>query len=118
MNIFFLVCYHKKDIFKEAGTFPHIHAGEVISDIDLGLISDDEDTSISQKDTDYWELTGIYWTRKNLKDIDCIKAETKTKRHHIFKISDELKNDRISTIKNLSKSDLHDINAKLLRKNI
>ena len=72
MNIKILVCCHKKDIFKESDTFLPIHVGKAISDIDLGIIGDDEGINISHKNASYCELTGMYWAWKNLKDTDYI----------------------------------------------
>lgn len=67
-----LVCCHKNDIFirKDPPYFP-IQVGKALRpDINLGFQCDDEGENISLKNSQYCELTALYWGWKNLQDVE------------------------------------------------
>jgi hypothetical protein len=49
-----------------------IQVGKSLTQIDLGIQGDNSGDNISNKNTSYCELTGIYWAWKNLKNTDYI----------------------------------------------
>ncbi len=51
--------------------FP-IQLGKSLTDIDLGIASDNTGENISSKNNSFCELTGMYWAWKNLKNTDVI----------------------------------------------
>lgn len=67
-----IVCCHKLDIMAKQEPYMPIHVGKAISNIQLGIQSDDEGVNISDKNRSYCELTGMYWAWKNLKNVDVI----------------------------------------------
>ncbi|WP_315504445.1 DUF4422 domain-containing protein [Capnocytophaga sputigena] len=71
-NIKILVCCHKKDVMATQSPYLPIQVGKAISNINLGIQTDNTGDNISEKNQSYCELTGIYWAWKNLKDIDYI----------------------------------------------
>lgn len=64
-----IVCCHKddKNIRKDNIYLP-IHVGKALSHEDLGFQGDNTGDSISYKNKNYCELTGLYWAWKNLKN--------------------------------------------------
>lgn len=72
MNTKILVCCHKQDIIEKQSPYLPIQVGKALSNVDLGIQSDDEGDSISSKNGSYCELTGMYWAWKNLKGVDVI----------------------------------------------
>lgn len=65
MNIKVLVATHKKyDMPKDKCYLP-VHVGKKYKE-DLGYIGDDTGENISEKNSYYCELTGLYWAWKNL----------------------------------------------------
>ena len=72
MEIKFIVCCHKEDIYKESNTYFPLHVGKALSKENLKMQGDDVGDNISQKNYSYCELTGMYWAWKNLKNIDYI----------------------------------------------
>lgn len=67
-----LVCCHKNDIYKESDTFMPLHVGKANSDLSLNMQGDNVGENISEKNSSYCELTGMYWAWKNLKDVDYV----------------------------------------------
>ena len=72
MNTKVLVCCHKKDICATQEPYMPIQVGKSLSQIDLGIAADNSGDNISEKNSSYCELTGIYWAWKNLKGVDAI----------------------------------------------
>lgn len=73
MNTKILVCCHKKDVMLSNEVYMPIHVGKALHpDVDLGIQVDNEGDNISDKNSSYCELTGLYWAWKNLKDVDVI----------------------------------------------
>lgn len=71
-NVKILVCCHKQDVLAQETPYYPIHVGKALSSLDLGIPGDDTGDNISQKNSSYCELTGMYWAWKNLKDVDVI----------------------------------------------
>lgn len=69
-----LVCTHSKlDIIKEnESCFLPIQVGKSNSTIDLSYISDNTGDNISKKNSNYCELTAMYWAFKNLDNVEYI----------------------------------------------
>lgn len=67
-----LVCCHKPDKWLSDDVYMPIQCGKAISDLDLGIQGDDIGDNISIKNKSYCELTALYWTWKNLKDVDYV----------------------------------------------
>lgn len=65
MDIKILVATHKKYRMPLDSVYIPIHVGRSISN-NIGYIGDDTGISISDKNSTYCELTGIYWAWKNL----------------------------------------------------
>lgn len=72
MKSIVLVCCHKEDIVVKHGNYLPIHVGAAMSNQKLPYQRDDEGDSISSKNSNYCEITGIYWAWKNLKNVDYI----------------------------------------------
>lgn len=72
MNTKILVCCHKESQLPDDDKYLPIHVGKALSNQDLGITGDDSGDNISQKNSSYCELTGMYWAWKNLKDVDVI----------------------------------------------
>lgn len=72
MNATILVCCHKKERCATQEPYMPIHVGKALTSVDLGIIGDDTGDNISEKNSSYCELTGIYWAWKNLKDADVV----------------------------------------------
>lgn len=75
-NIKILICCHKSCELppNPDGIFLPIQVGAAISDVDLGMQSDDQLNgtpcdNISAKNKSYCELTALYWAWKNIKKI-------------------------------------------------
>lgn len=71
-NAKILVCCHKKDIMATQEPYLPIQLGKALTDVDLGITSDDSGENISIKNRSYCELTGIYWAWKNLQETNII----------------------------------------------
>lgn len=71
-NIKILVCCHKQSRLPSNSLFLPIQVGKASSEVDLGIIGDNEGNNMSEKNSSYCELTGMYWAWKNLKNIDVI----------------------------------------------
>ena len=71
-NIKILVCCHKNDIYRESDIFMPVHVGKSNTELRLNMQGDNEGDSISEKNSSYCELTGMYWAWKNLKNVDYI----------------------------------------------
>lgn len=67
-----IVCCHKKDVMATQKPYMPIHVGKSTSSIILDIQADNEGESISEKNSSYCELTGLYWAWKNLKNVDFI----------------------------------------------
>lgn len=65
MNIKIIVATHKKYWMPEDAIYLPVHVGKEGKN-DLGYIGDNIGNNISNKNPEYCELTGIYWTWKNL----------------------------------------------------
>lgn len=73
MNTKILVCCHKKDVMATQEPFFPIHVGKALhADVELGIQTDSTGGNISEKNSSYCELTGMYWAWKNLKNTDII----------------------------------------------
>ena len=72
LNVKILVCCHKQDIFAKQEPYFPIHVGRALSQNNLDITGDDTGENISEKNSSYCELTGLYWAWKNLKDVDVI----------------------------------------------
>lgn len=66
MDIKILVATHKKYWMPEDDVYLPIHVGRA-GKADLGYVGDNTGDNISSKNTNYCELTGLYWAWKNLK---------------------------------------------------
>ena len=72
MNLKILVCCHKDDIKAENEYYLPIHVGKKNSNQELNITGDNTGNNISDKNSSYCELTGMYWAWKNLKNLDYI----------------------------------------------
>lgn len=70
MNIKIIVAAHKPYRMPDDPMYLPLHVGHV-GKSDLGWQGDDSGDNISHKNTNYCELTGLYWAWKNL-DADVI----------------------------------------------
>ena len=67
MDIKILVAAHKKYWMPDDDVYLPIHVGRE-GKADLGYLGDNTGDNISAKNANYCELTGLYWTWKNLKN--------------------------------------------------
>lgn len=67
-----LVCCHKNDIYRESDIFLPVHVGKANAGLSLNMQGDNVGKNISEKNSSYCELTGMYWAWKNLKNVDFI----------------------------------------------
>ena len=72
LNTKILVCCHKKDIMAVQEPYFPIQLGKTLTEVDLGITTDNTGDNISYKNLSFCELTGIYWAWKNLKNTDII----------------------------------------------
>ena len=72
LNTKILVCCHKKDIMAVQEPYFPIQLGKTLTEVDLGITTDNTGDNISYKNLSFCELTGIYWAWKNLKNTDVI----------------------------------------------
>ncbi len=63
MDIKILVATHKKYWMPEDDVYLPIHVGRA-GKADLGYVGDNTGDNISSKNTNYCELTGLYWPGK------------------------------------------------------
>lgn len=66
------VVTHKKFIPPNKDIYLPIQVGKSRSNIDLGYLSDDTLENIAEKNSEYCELTALYWIWKNDRDSDII----------------------------------------------
>ena len=66
MDIKIIVATHKKYWMPSDDIYLPVHVGKK-GKTDLGYQGDDTGDNISDKNTNYCELTGLYWAWKNLK---------------------------------------------------
>lgn len=66
-NVKIFTVFHKDYWKYESNVFTSLQVGKAISDIDLGMANDASGINISAKNRFYSELTGQYWTWKNIK---------------------------------------------------
>lgn len=71
-NIKIIVCCHKNDIYRYSDVYLPIHVGKANSELSLNMQGDNVGDNISEKNSSYCELTGMYWAWKNLRDVDYI----------------------------------------------
>ena len=71
-NVKILVACHKPDVYPTDDLYLPVHVGKALSELDLGIQTDNEGVNISAKNPYYCELTAIYWAWKNLKNVDII----------------------------------------------
>lgn len=71
-NVKILVACHKPDVYPTDDLYLPVHVGKALSELDLGIQTDNEGVNISAKNPYYCELTAIYWAWKNLKNMDMI----------------------------------------------
>jgi len=71
-NVKILVACHKPDVYPTDDLYLPVHVGKALSELDLGIQTDNEGVNISAKNPYYCELTAIYWAWKNLKNVDMI----------------------------------------------
>ena len=67
LNVKILVCCHKQDIFAKQEPYFPIHVGRALSQNNLDITGDDTGENISEKNSSYCELTGLYWAWKILR---------------------------------------------------
>lgn len=67
-----IVCTHKPGFVLDNDLFMPLQVGKAVSGTDLGFQGDDTGDNISLKNSNYCELTGMYWAWKNLRDVDYI----------------------------------------------
>jgi len=67
----YIAC-HKSSWYPAHPNYQILHVGAAISDITLPGFSDDVGESISEKNSSYCELTGLYWIWKNDKTSDIV----------------------------------------------
>lgn len=67
-----LVCCHKDVLDVNDEYFFPIHVGKQLSNIDIGIQPDNEGDNISEKNSSFCELTGMYWAWKNMQGVDYI----------------------------------------------
>ena len=60
-NLKIFVPFHKEYWKFESDIYTPIQAGKELSDIDLGMLSDNTGENISDKNPYYGELTALYW---------------------------------------------------------
>ena len=65
-NIKIIVATHKNYWMPEDNMYIPVHVGAEGKDLDLGYIKDNTGDNISKKNKNYCELTGLYWTWKNI----------------------------------------------------
>lgn len=71
-NTKILVCCHKKDVVVNTPPYYPIHVGKVLSNVDLGITGDDIGLNISEKNSSYCELTGLYWAWRNMTQTEIV----------------------------------------------
>lgn len=71
-NIKILIAVHKECELPESEMFLPIQVGRAKSSVKLNMQGDDDGDNISNKNSNYCELTALYWAWKNLKDLDYI----------------------------------------------
>jgi len=59
------VATHKKYQMPTDNIYVPIHVGKANNDLDFGYIGDDTNNNISHKNSEYCELTALYWLWKN-----------------------------------------------------
>ena len=69
-----LVATHKKYEFPNSSCYVPIQVGKKLTGLELGILSDDTEINISEKNQSYCELTALYWSWKNnlLQDVDYV----------------------------------------------
>lgn len=72
LNTKILVCCHKKDVMAVQDPYFPIQLGKSLTDVNLGIATDNTGDNISYKNQSFCELTGMYWAWKNLKNTDII----------------------------------------------
>lgn len=65
-NINIIVCTHKRWDIPDNDIYTPLHVGKALANKDLGFQGDDTGDNISIKNSNYCELTGLYWGWKNL----------------------------------------------------
>lgn len=71
MNIKIIVAAHKAYRMPSDPMYLPLHVGKAGKDLDLGFLGDNSGDHISEKNSTFCELTGIYWAWKNL-DADYV----------------------------------------------
>lgn len=59
-----LVATHKKYEFPNSSCYVPIQVGKKLTGLELGILSDDTEINISEKNQSYCELTALYWSWK------------------------------------------------------
>lgn len=72
MNSKILICAHKQCELPHNDIYVPIHVGHATSNVELGYLNDDTGDNISTKNSNYCELTALYWAWKNMKNVDII----------------------------------------------
>lgn len=91
MKIKMLVATHKKYDMPSYNIYLPVHVGREGKE-DLGYQGDNQGDNISDKNSNYCELTGLYWAWKNL-DCDIIGL-SHYRRHFTMKSKSEIKNNK------------------------
>lgn len=60
-----LVATHKKYEFPNSSCYVPIQVGKKLTGLELGILSDDTEINISDKNQSYCELTALYWSWEN-----------------------------------------------------
>jgi len=66
-NINIFICYHKLPIYPHNDILVPLHVGKGLVKDDFGIIGDNTEDNISEKNPYYCELTAMYWIWKNIK---------------------------------------------------
>ena len=92
MDIKIIVATHKKYWMPSDDIYLPVHVGKK-GKTDLGYQGDDTGDNISDKNTNYCELTGLYWAWKNLKAD--YKGLAHYRRHFMVKGSKGTKEEKV-----------------------
>lgn len=92
MDIKIIVATHKKYWMPSDDIYLPVHVGKK-GKTDLGYQGDDTGDNISDKNTNYCELTGLYWAWKNLKAD--YKGLAHYRRHFMVRSSKGTKEEKV-----------------------
>lgn len=67
-----IVCCHKPGAVPKDDAYLPLQVGKAVASEDMGIVGDDTGDNISDRNSLYCELTGLYWAWKNLPDADAV----------------------------------------------